>query len=245
MDNKIFTRIVQNLELLKSQDQLKTACEEFCQLIDIPFYLLGIVSQKNLFSPNIKVLTNYPQEWIDSYFKEERHRNDPVVAYMMTKHAPVQWSQLIQQTQFGDAKSQNLMQEAKQYGLKNGLSIPIRSTSGEFAVFSLAITDDTEQGSTQLNNVLPFAHTFGVNLFERLLSFIEPEIVGVKLTGREKECLFWACEGKTAWEISQIINITERTVLFHLNNTTKKLGASNRQHAVALAMRSGLVSPNI
>jgi LuxR family transcriptional activator of bioluminescence operon len=245
MDSKVFLQLVQNLELLKSADQLKTACEEFCQLLDVPFYLMGIVSQDSLYAPKMNVLSNYPAEWMDIYFKQEKHKNDPVVAYMMNKHAPVQWSQLIKLGKFNDANSQALMEEAKTYGLKNGLSIPIRSTSGEFAVFSLAIDDDTEVGSDKLNQVLPFAHTFGVNLFERQLALMTSQTCKSNLTNREKECLFWACEGKTAWEICQIINITERTVLFHLNNVTKKLGATNRQHAVSLAMRYGVITPNV
>ncbi|USD36534.1 MULTISPECIES: LuxR family transcriptional regulator [Ferrimonas] len=245
MDGKVFSQIVQNLELLNSADQLKTACEEFCQLVDIPYYLMGVVSQDSLYSPKMSVLSNYPEAWLKPYFEQEKHKSDPVVAYMMTKHAPVQWSQLIQQSQFSDPKNQALMIEAREHGLENGLSIPIRSTSGEFAVFSLAVDDGSEAGSDKLNQVLPFAHTFGVNLFERQLSLIESETLEAKLTAREKECLFWACEGKTAWEISQIIDITERTVLFHLNNSTKKLGATNRQHAVALAMRYGLITPNV
>ncbi|WP_445361471.1 autoinducer binding domain-containing protein [Microbulbifer sp. EKSA005] len=245
MDSKTFLQIIQNLEFLKTTDQLKTACEEFCHLLEIPYYLMGMVSQDSLYTPNMNVLTNYPKQWMDIYFEQEKHRHDPVVIYMMNKHAPTQWSQLFQLGQFSDAKSQAFMREAKSFGLKNGLSIPIRSTTGEFAVFSLAIDDDSEQGNIKLNNKLPFAHTFGVNLFERFITLQSPETHEFKLTSREKQCLFWACEGKTAWEISQIINVTERTVLFHLNNVTKKLGAANRQHAVSLAMRHGIITPNI
>jgi LuxR family transcriptional activator of bioluminescence operon len=245
MDSKVFSQIIQNLELLKSPEQLKTACEEFCMLLNIPYYLMGIVSPDSLNSPKMNILSNYPPAWLDIYFKQEKHKNDPVVAYMMNKHAPVEWSQLLQQSQFSSAQSQNLMLEAREYGLKNGLSIPIRSSSGKFAVFSLAIDDDSDEGRQKLNDVLPFAHTFGVNLFERQLNLLESKVIESKLTNRETECLFWACEGKTAWEISQIIEITERTVLFHLNNSTKKLGATNRQHAVSLAMRYGVITPNL
>ncbi|QQX80929.1 LuxR family transcriptional regulator [Shewanella sp. KX20019] len=245
MDSNVFSQILQNLEFLKSAEQLKTACEEFCLLLGIPYYLMGIVSPDSLNSPSMNVLSNYPEEWLDSYFKQNKQKDDPVVAYMMNKHAPVEWNQLLQLSQFNNAQSQSFMLEAKEYGLKNGLSIPIRSSLGKFAVFSLAIDDDSEAGKRKLNDILPFAHTFGVNLFERQINITSEESIAAKLTNRETECLFWACEGKTAWEISQIVDITERTVLFHLNNSTKKLGATNRQHAVSLAMRYGIVTPNL
>ena len=63
------------------------------------------------------------------------------------------------------------------------------------------------------------------------------------LTAREKECLTWAAEGKTAWEIANIVHIAERTAVFHLQNATRKMGVSTRQHAVARAVTLGLVTP--
>ncbi len=56
------------------------------------------------------------------------------------------------------------------------------------------------------------------------------------LTVREIEVLKWVKEGKTNWEISQIMNISYATVKFHLANILKKLDAVNRGHAVAKAL---------
>jgi len=65
----------------------------------------------------------------------------------------------------------------------------------------------------------------------------------VDLTQREKECLLWATEGKTTWETSRILRISERTVTFHLQNVQGKLGVSNRQQAVARAVSLGIIEP--
>ena len=64
----------------------------------------------------------------------------------------------------------------------------------------------------------------------------------VDLTPRERECLNWAARGKSEWEISQILGISEHTSEKHLLNAKTKLGASNRVHAVAEAIRRGLIS---
>ena len=129
----------------------------------------------------------------------------------------------------------------------NGLSIPIRSTSENIAVFSVAIGERADANKV-LDNAQMFCHTFATHLFERYVLLeisASDETDRRELTKRELECLFWACEGKTAWEISQIINVSERTVLFHLGNSNTKLGAINRQHAVALAIKKGIIKPNI
>ena len=64
----------------------------------------------------------------------------------------------------------------------------------------------------------------------------------VQLTPREIEVLQWVRAGKSNWEISAILSISERTAKFHLANVCGKLGASTRAHAVAIAMQQGLLS---
>jgi DNA-binding CsgD family transcriptional regulator len=54
--------------------------------------------------------------------------------------------------------------------------------------------------------------------------------------------LRWRSQGKTDWEISQLIGISESTVKFHLENSRAKLGATNTIHAVAKAIVHGLIS---
>ena len=59
------------------------------------------------------------------------------------------------------------------------------------------------------------------------------------LTPRETDVLRWIAAGKTNWEISQILRLSERTVKFHLNNSFGKLNAVNRTQAVIKARESG------
>jgi DNA-binding CsgD family transcriptional regulator len=61
------------------------------------------------------------------------------------------------------------------------------------------------------------------------------------LTSRERECLRWAAMGKTTWEISRVVDISEHTARFHLRNACTKLSASNRQQAIAKAIQLGLL----
>ncbi|WP_395338217.1 helix-turn-helix transcriptional regulator [Ningiella sp. W23] len=59
------------------------------------------------------------------------------------------------------------------------------------------------------------------------------------ITKREMECISWASEGKTSWEIGRILDITERTVNFHLNNCIHKTDSVNRQQAIAKCLLQG------
>lgn len=63
----------------------------------------------------------------------------------------------------------------------------------------------------------------------------------VYLTDRERDVLAWAARGKTAEETSDILNVSAKTVVEHLNNARRKLGASNKTHAASVALFLGLI----
>ena len=61
------------------------------------------------------------------------------------------------------------------------------------------------------------------------------------LTGRERECLQYAAEGLTNRAIGQRLGVAERTIKFHFENILRKLRASSRGEAVAIARRSAII----
>lgn len=62
------------------------------------------------------------------------------------------------------------------------------------------------------------------------------------LTAQEIECLKWCKEGKTNWEIGEILSISQKTVEFHVGNAMRKLGAGNRITAVIIGIKNGLIT---
>lgn len=63
-----------------------------------------------------------------------------------------------------------------------------------------------------------------------------------QLTNREHDCLYWAAQGKTSWEIGCILGISERTANFHIANTCSKLDVRTRQATITAAIRQALLS---
>jgi NarL family two-component system response regulator LiaR len=63
----------------------------------------------------------------------------------------------------------------------------------------------------------------------------------VPLTGRELEVLRLMAKGWSNKEIARELNITERTVKFHVSNILSKLGVFSRTEAVLYATRRGWV----
>ncbi|MEQ1793459.1 MAG: helix-turn-helix transcriptional regulator [Nitrospira sp.] len=62
------------------------------------------------------------------------------------------------------------------------------------------------------------------------------------LSPRELTVLLWMKEGKTNWEIAQILGLSERTVRFHVGSIFEKLDVTSRTQAVARALGEGLIA---
>ena len=58
------------------------------------------------------------------------------------------------------------------------------------------------------------------------------------LTAREQEVLRWLAEGKSNWQIGQIVGCTEATVKKHLQHIYNKMGVETRTAAAATYLRA-------
>ncbi len=61
-----------------------------------------------------------------------------------------------------------------------------------------------------------------------------------KLSPRETECLEWTAQGKTTWEIAQILELSDSTVNYYIRNAMKKLAVHTKAHAVSKAAVLGM-----
>jgi DNA-binding CsgD family transcriptional regulator len=61
------------------------------------------------------------------------------------------------------------------------------------------------------------------------------------ITLREREILGLAAKGKTSAEIAEALHISSLTAQTHIKNAIRKMQASNKTHAVSLAIARGLV----
>ena len=61
------------------------------------------------------------------------------------------------------------------------------------------------------------------------------------LTAREIECLNALADGLTSGGIALRLQISVPTVAMHLTNARRKLDATTREQAVAIAMRRGFL----
>lgn len=237
--------LVEELKSAQSQDDLMENLDAWRKATEFDWYLFALNRSETMQVSEHIILSNYPAEWMQKYQSEKLFLIDPVVKYVVNHQNSIFWDMFKDMDGYNSPEQKECLEHAAKFGLVSGCSIPCNSY-GNFAVFSMANTSTKEV--SKMNEYLPFNHFYCNQLLESVLRInvtADNEVLRESFSSRETECLFWGSEGKTAWEISQILGITERTVVFHFTNATSKLNASNRQHAISKALMYGIVKPTM
>lgn len=127
---------------------------------------------------------------------------------------------------------------AAQNGIHDGLSYPVNGSYDEFVLLHLSIKKDSFATSELLNNRKLFLRSIIHMIYSKANNILCNEYLANynKLTPREIDCLLWAARGKTIWETGKILKISQYTVRSHLENSIKKMRATNKVEASVKAV---------
>jgi DNA-binding CsgD family transcriptional regulator len=236
-----FDELLNSFSYIKSEDELNRALHSFSSFMGFSQHRLAVIIPNSLSRPTVAIFSNCNEKWVDIYNKENLLYRDPVIYIAMRESKPIFWKELSSFNNFKDKLDYEFMDRASDFGLKNGISFPLRGGKGEFGILSF-ITNDV--ASHELINTCPFLRLAGDYIFNAAVGIIEKEEDN-ELSSREIECLFWASEGKTATEIGLILGISPRTVTYYIQGAILKTSSVNRYQAIAKVAACGLLLPNI
>ncbi|MCB5174802.1 MULTISPECIES: helix-turn-helix transcriptional regulator [Microvirga] len=185
------------------------------------------------------LLSSWPEDWFERYTSQDYFQIDPVGQNVFTTTSPFRWGDAPHRRD--KALAQTMMDEAVEFGLADGFCVPIYTATGWQSAFSFASEYRLDAGPKEL----AAAHLLAVTAHGRLRALLgeEQPRVRQKLTPREREVLTWAAAGKSAWETSAILGISQATVITHLDNIRRKLHVANTTQAVVAALQSGELQP--
>ncbi len=169
---------------------------------------------------------------------------DPVVAATVRSVTPFKWSTL-SAGRSPEPDQQIVFNEAREFRITNGLTVPVHGPGRALAEFSVT----TEHSSREFDELWSihrhYLSALSYHIHETVLrDLYKPTAqAAVRLSPRERECLLWTAKGKTAWEISEILSISQDTVIQYLKSAQKKFGVYKKTHAVVKAILSGLITP--
>jgi LuxR family transcriptional regulator len=181
---------------------------------------------------------NYPHAWNTQYKQNKFSAIDPIVAHCNHSMLPILWTEDV------FSKTPWLWQALQQQGLQHGWSQSIHDEeSGLYSMLSLA-RSHCPISAYELYENLGFTVFISRHLHAlaaQILPKKVPEPKTPHLSPREIEVLKLSADGKTAYEIARILNLSERTVNFHVHSAIEKLGVCNKIAAVIAAARAGAI----
>lgn len=83
-------------------------------------------------------------------------------------------------------------------------------------------------------------HHHALLVLDKVIELRRVDLTSI-LTESEKNVLSWCANGKTSYEISKILDLSEHTVNHYLANVCRKLQATNRAQATAKAIKMGIL----
>lgn len=223
-------------QCLRVDDVLRVTLQMAAQF-GAEFVLVGTMPEQNL-TPAKQIehviFGSVPIEWGKRYFQRNYLESDPTIHHVRQYDSMLNWDH---QNKCTSLSTRSLvMDEARDFGLKQGVTIPHLSFDGIRigASFSGSRMDTSVHAVSYLNVLSAMALMRALCLSKNKRC--------ENLSPRERECLLWVADGKSDWDISTILGISQKTVEKHLSNCRQKLNAVNRSQAVVRAFQHGILS---
>ncbi|MEM5472436.1 LuxR family transcriptional regulator [Hoeflea sp. AS60] len=196
----------------------------------------GLPVENTSIEPLVKT-NRFPQAWWDRYIERDYAKRDAVCQQMFSTMSPFAWQEV--QPEFSSkAGAAQVAGEAAEHGLTDGYIVPVFSRDEWLSAISFGASTKLKL-SPKDRGALNLMAVYTSSAIERRQ---EKQPTRGKLTSREREVLLWTSAGKSCWDVSVILGISEKTVRFHTAQIRTKLNASNTIHAVARALQQGEIT---
>jgi DNA-binding CsgD family transcriptional regulator len=196
-------------------------------------------------------IATQPREWSLHYEAMNYIEIDPRIETAAANSGPTPWdweSALARCPPRRRAQVQAFLHDAARYGIGSGIAWGIRNRDNHGVIVCLNAPERSFGASQRarlartIGDVLAFG-TYFHEFFVR--NFVERDMPsrlrGAALTEREVTILQYVARGLTAEDIGDKLDIAPRTVRFHIDSARTKVGALNREEAIALLAKAGLI----
>ncbi|RUU14508.1 LuxR family transcriptional regulator [Mesorhizobium sp. USDA-HM6] len=236
--HRVFENFVEQLSASVDAVDLSEAMASAAAGFDFPLFAYFTYPSPSGNAP--RLISNYPTSWTSRYLQQRYHNLDPVILRGLLGWDTFDWG-VERGRQYLPTSQQQILESAAEVGIRSGLTISMHDHRGRFAALTFASDESRApllQSLAHYEKALQLiAINFHIHVRHRLAD--DRVVDGVTLTPREFECLKWAARGKSAWDISQLLGVSKRTVTFHQENAKAKLGVRTTNQAIARLAASG------
>ena len=237
----MFSRVdafVRDVRGLESEEALTEALSDVSN--DLGFRYFALTHHVDIRKSSAAIrLHNYPAGWAEWFDDQRLGGADPVHRASNLTSVGFAWSQLEEMIAL-TADDRVVLDLARKEGIGDGFTVPAHVPGEAHGSCSFA----AEIGTAVREEHLPLAQLVGAFAFEaarRMRRPREPLPQMPRLTDRQRECVMWAARGKSDWEISQILGISEETVGEHLRHARERYGVGKRTVLAVHALFDGTI----
>ncbi len=186
-------------------------------------------------------LHNYPTGWEEWFDAQRLGPSDPIHRASHLTSNGFAWSQVPRMIKL-TSRDRMILERARREGLGDGFTVPAHVPGESAGSCSFATT----RGVAARRDLRALAQLAGAIAFEgaRRTSGVRElqALPRPKLSGRQRDCIFWASRGKSDWEISRILGIGHDTVTQHLKEARRRYGVAKRTQLTVHALFDGTLT---
>lgn len=203
------------------------------------FAIARIMPKSNILHKNM-LLHAWPDEWYQRYDKQGYMLLDPVARAVDLNILPFTWRD-VRDGAVIPGTDPRIFDEAQAWQMHEGFCVPVRSLDGLRAIITLSGETLELSASTRgaLHLIAIYSHAKALELCDEPLRKI---CLSPRLTPRECECTIWIAAGKSTWDTSQILGLSELTIAVYIKSAMRKLNVVTRAQLVAEALRLGEIN---
>ena len=224
----------------RSQDEFRSEIVRFSHDLGFDTVSAITVIDRPLSDPEFIYVDNAPDAFRETMDATPNRRRDPVMQHCKQHSVPIIWNQ----ETYTSRGAGDMWEEQAQFGYRNGVCLALHMPEGRHFVLGVDRVQAMPKDPSELTRMVADLQLFAVHAQDAALRILVPAAAQPErpqLTPSELECLRWTMDGKTAWEVGELLGISERTAVLHLNNGMHKLDCTNKHQAVLKALRLGLI----
>jgi DNA-binding CsgD family transcriptional regulator len=230
------------LSVLEARDQaqFRSVVVRFAQQLGFDTVSASAIVDRPDTGSEFVAVHNTPAAFEQTFENLNIGRRDPVMQHCKRHTVPIVWGQKT----YLDQGSIDLWDAQAQYGYRNGIAMALHLPEGRHFFLGVDRDQPLPADRVELTRLVADLQLFAVHAQDTAMRVLISEALQPErpaLTPRELDVLRWTMDGKTAWEVGQLLNIAERTTVQHLQNAMKKLQCNSKHQAVLKALRLGLI----
>ncbi|SMF25536.1 regulatory protein, luxR family [Xaviernesmea oryzae] len=185
-------------------------------------------------------VSNYHPEWQFDYFKRGYLAIDPVIRRARSLKRAFTWGREYRVARTSKAE-RSFIEHAAEFGIRSGITVPIKAAHGSMAVFTLAsektaIDVGREVDPVEAASAVAQLHA-RISIADPTPSIEEP----IALDPKVAAYLSWIAVGKTMEEAADLEGVKYNSVRVKIAETKKRFDVHTLTHLTAVAIRRKLI----